>query len=81
MLDGLQVMFASLKEQLSHIDLLIGCDCLLRKLSAKQNNLIPALSELFIKNNAIGFTTFGEQLNGLHINQTFTGIAIGQQAT
>jgi len=26
----------------------------------------------------IGFNTYGEQFNGMHINQTFTGVAIGR---
>jgi len=25
----------------------------------------------------IGFNTYGEQFNGMHLNQTFTGVAIG----
>jgi hypothetical protein len=27
----------------------------------------------------IGFNTFGEQYRGMHINQTFTGIAFGRR--
>ena len=29
------------------------------------------------KNNVIGFATYGEQFNAMHVNQTFTGVAIG----
>jgi hypothetical protein len=25
----------------------------------------------------VGFSTYGEQYNGIHVNQTFTGVAIG----
>jgi hypothetical protein len=28
-------------------------------------------------NQVFGFSTYGEQYDGLHMNQTFTGIAIG----
>jgi len=28
----------------------------------------------------IGFATYGEQFNSMHVNQTFTGIAIGHRA-
>ena len=29
------------------------------------------------RNNVIGFATYGEQFNAMHVNQTFTGVAIG----
>jgi hypothetical protein len=29
-------------------------------------------------NNAVGFSTYGEQFNGIHVNQTLTGVAIGR---
>ena len=35
------------------------------------------VSELFVRNGVIGFCTYGEQFNSMHVNQTFTGIAIG----
>ena len=79
--DNLHKAISDVSEQVGGIELLISCDCLLRNIEARQKNLMPALSDLFIKNNAIGFSTFGEQLDGIHINQTFTGIAIGSHGT
>ncbi|MBL4710994.1 MAG: FIST C-terminal domain-containing protein [Gammaproteobacteria bacterium] len=64
-------------ENVGKAELIIGCDCMLRYREAKQDNLIEDLSKLFIENKVIGFSTFGEQFGGMHINQTFTGIAIG----
>jgi len=32
---------------------------------------------LYMEHNVIGFSTYGEQINGLHLNHTFTGVAIG----
>jgi hypothetical protein len=29
------------------------------------------------RNNAVGFCTYGEQYEAMHMNQTLTGIAIG----
>ena len=57
--------------------LVLGCDCILRNLEAKQRDLVPAISKLMQENNVIGFATYGEQFNGMHVNQTFTGVAIG----
>ena len=31
----------------------------------------------FEDNNVVGFGTFGEQFQAMHVNQTFTGVAIG----
>jgi hypothetical protein len=36
-----------------------------------------SVNKLWNKYNVIGFCTYGEQINAVHVNQTFTGIAIG----
>jgi hypothetical protein len=38
-----------------------------------------ALGKLFADNNVVGFSTYGEQFVGVHVNQTFTGVAIGRK--
>jgi hypothetical protein len=57
--------------------LIIGCDCILRRLEFEQSGLSQQVGELLAKNNVVGFSTYGEQFNALHMNQTFTGLAIG----
>ena len=37
------------------------------------------ISELLKAFNVIGLNTYGEQFSGMHINQTFTAVAIGQK--
>ena len=32
------------------------------------------------RQRVIGFNTYGEQYNGMHVNQTFTGVAIGRRS-
>ncbi|GGE80408.1 hypothetical protein GCM10011533_36050 [Streptosporangium jomthongense] len=56
----------------------IGCDCFLRRLEAELTGEAEALSEFLSKHRVVGFNTYGEQFNGIHINQTFTGVVIGQ---
>lgn len=56
-------------------DFIIGFDCVLRKLELEFRQLTGVVSELFRENRVVGFNTFGEQYNGLHVNQTFVGIA------
>jgi hypothetical protein len=35
------------------------------------------IAEVLEQNHTIGFNTYGEQFNGVHVNQTLVGIAIG----
>jgi hypothetical protein len=57
--------------------LIIGCDCILRKLEIVEKGLMKEMAELLSGVNIIGFSTYGEQFNSCHVNQTLTGIVIG----
>jgi hypothetical protein len=57
--------------------LLIACDCILRQIEMKEKGWQPEVEALFEKNNAVGFSTYGEQFMGIHMNQTLSGLAIG----
>jgi len=69
--------FDNLREEIGPPALTLGCDCILRNLEITQKQLKDKVGELFQRNNTVGFSTYGEQFGGVHINQTFTGIAIG----
>lgn len=69
--------FEKLRADIGQPSLVLGCDCILRNLEITQKQLKDKVGELFQRNNTIGFSTYGEQFGGVHINQTFTGIAIG----
>ena len=58
--------------------LTIGCDCFLRRLEVERRGLKQEMSDLLRKHRVVGFNTYGEQVDGMHINQTFTGVAIGR---
>jgi hypothetical protein len=58
----------------------LGCDCILRRLKCEREGVKKPVGQIFSDNNAIGFATYGEQFNSMHVNQTFTGIAIVQPA-
>lgn len=68
-----------IRQQIGQPALIIGCDCILRLLECRSREMLQPVGELFAENNVIGFNTFGEQYRGMHINQTFTGIAIGER--
>lgn len=56
---------------------ILGCDCVLRRLELEEAGLDSEMGHLFAQRRVVGFSTYGEQWNGMHINQTFTGLAIG----
>lgn len=63
--------------EVPEVELIIGCDCILRKLEIVEKGLMKDMDDLLSKINFVGFSTYGEQFNSIHVNQTLTGVAIG----
>ncbi len=57
-------------------DAIFACDCILRRIEAEEKQATAALSKILVNNRVVGFSTYGEQINGMHVNQTMTGVAI-----
>ena len=55
--------------------LVLGFDCILRKIEIVTLGKKDAISDMLSTNNVVGFSTYGEQHNGMHVNQTFVGVA------
>lgn len=72
-------VFAETRDQIGDVSLYIGFECLLRRLDAEQHQLARDMSELYRQNRVVGFHTYGEQYGSMHVNQTFTGVAIGRR--
>lgn len=53
----------------------LGFDCVLRRLEIAQKNLDAQASQVLRNHRVLGFNTYGEQHGGIHMNQTFVGIA------
>ncbi|MBX3209022.1 MAG: FIST C-terminal domain-containing protein [Labilithrix sp.] len=77
MVQNLADAFESVRRHLGPPTLVLGCDCILRRLEIEELGLNVEISELMTKNGVVGFATYGEQYNAMHVNQTFTGVAIG----
>ncbi|PUB19433.1 FIST N-terminal domain-containing protein [Yoonia sediminilitoris] len=54
---------------------ILGFDCVLRRLEIAQKQLDTDASEVLRSHRVLGFNTYGEQHGGIHMNQTFVGIA------
>lgn len=61
------------------VDLVLGFDCVLRRLDAENRQVRHQMEELYKHHRIVGFHTYGEQFNAMHLNQTLTGIAFGTQ--
>jgi hypothetical protein len=64
---------------LGGIDLVVGFDCMLRRLDAESRQIRHQMDALYRKYAITGFHTYGEQFNAMHLNQTLTGIAFGNR--
>jgi len=79
LVDNLASAFSHVREEIGDPQLVLGCDCILRRLETERTGVKEAVGKIFADNNVIGFATYGEQFNSMHVNQTFTGIAIGSR--
>ena len=78
LMPNLEALFQRLEQRLGPPLLTIGCDCFLRRLEIEADGSSEQTSAFLRRQQVIGFNTYGEQFNGMHINQTFTGVAIGR---
>ncbi|MGI2259041.1 nitric oxide-sensing protein NosP [Shewanella sp. GXUN23E] len=78
LLASVEAKLESLKTRLGEPELVLGCDCFLRELESDKRDLKASLNALFKRFRLVGFNTYGEQLNGVHMNQTLTGVMIGR---
>jgi len=78
LVDGLENLFSELRKRIGEPQLMIGYDCIFRRLEVEHTGIQEDVSALLRANRVIGFNTYGEQFDGMHLNQTFTGVALGR---
>lgn len=77
LLENLNQTFARLREEIGAPQAVLACDCILRNLEITHDNLKGPVGDVFRQHQTVGFSTYGEQYGGVHVNQTLTGIAFG----
>lgn len=77
-LSATEAALQELDAALGGIDLVVGFDCILRRLDAESRQIRHQMDELYKRYRVAGFHTYGEQYNAMHLNQTLTGIAFGR---
>ena len=61
--------------ELGRTALILGFDCVLRRIALEQAGLGESIGRIYREHRVAGFNTYGEQHGGLHVNQTFVGLA------
>lgn len=64
--------------KVGRLDHVIAFDCVLNRIDAERRQVAHQVSALYTEKGVIGFNTYGEQLRTAHVNQTFSGLAIGR---
>ncbi|MBD3236205.1 MAG: FIST domain containing protein [Candidatus Eisenbacteria bacterium] len=80
LVENLRQAFADVRAKVGEPQLVLGCDCILRNLEIERRGMRSEVAVILRANQAVGFSTYGEQIGGMHVNQTFTGVAIGREA-
>lgn len=71
-------LFADIRQHIGEPQFTLGFDCIHCRLEAERTDITAAIGQMFEENRVLGFSTYGEQFLGVHVNQTLTGIAIGR---
>ncbi len=74
----LATKLARIHNSLGKAHIVMGCDCFLRRLEVRSKSLNDETREIQQAFNLVGFNAYGEHINGLHLNQTFTGVYISE---
>lgn len=69
-----------IRNTLGQPHMVMGCDCFLRRLEVESKSLYDETQAIQSEFNVVGFNAYGEHINGLHLNQTFTGVYISEDA-
>lgn len=77
LLNNLQQTFANIHARMGDPALVLGCDCVFRRVEIDHDVLTEPVGALLKQNHVVGFNSYGEQFRGIHVNQTLTGVVIG----
>lgn len=77
LLPSLAADLSALRTRFHSLHLLLAADCILRKQQLLRSGDILRANAILRDLPILGFSTYGEQIDGLHVNQTLTAVAIG----
>jgi hypothetical protein len=78
MVDSRRDLFDDVRRKIGTPVLTLGFDCIQCKQEAEDLDGKQSVEKVFVDNAVVGFSSYGEQFLGVHVNQTFTGVVIGE---
>jgi hypothetical protein len=75
--ENLETFFRQVRSEMGLPRLVVGFDCVLRRLEAEERQTKYKLGRILSANNVIGFSTYGEHYKAMHVTQTFTALVFG----
>ena len=69
--------FAAMRRQIGELQGVLAFDCVLRHAEFQRTGLSAQVATELDRNHVAGFSTYGEQFDGIHVNQTMVGVAFG----
>ncbi|MFT5298318.1 MAG: hypothetical protein ACI9VT_004169 [Psychroserpens sp.] len=79
--DSLNNQLENITQRLGKSELVLAFDCFLRRIEIEQKELNKEIESLYDKYNIAGFNSYGEHINGIHLNQTFAAVFIAANET
>ncbi|MDR2789175.1 MAG: FIST C-terminal domain-containing protein [Candidatus Accumulibacter sp.] len=80
LVDNLEAGLAAVRQTISRPALIFASDCILRRLEMRQYGEIDRARQVLAQYPLIGFSTYGEQFGGVHVNHTLTALVLGDEA-
>lgn len=79
LVSSLEQLFVDIRAEIGEPETVLAFDCVLRRLELEHVQQLQKVPPIFDRNRVTGFCSFGEQFASMHVNQTFTGVAIGRR--
>jgi hypothetical protein len=76
---ALQRGFDEARAKIGPPQVILGCDCVLRRTEFEQSGRDAEIGALLARNQVAGFSSYGEQYNAIYANQTFSAVALSGQ--
>ncbi len=74
--EALQQSLLDVQGKIGVPEIVIGCDCVLRRQEFAHDGLAGKMGELMARNQMVGCSTHGEQFNAIYVNQTLSAVAL-----
>jgi hypothetical protein len=74
---SLEKQVEEITDEFKSIELTLGFDCIHRRMEILETGVQEEVESILRHLNFTGFSTYGEQFNSIHVNQTLTGVVLG----